>query len=661
MSEDGGGRTNVADGTAGIMAGGDVYDSVVYIVNPDDPPEKRYEVGVRHLEAGIPARARELIADARANGHDNSEVQFHWVLALLSKRAYRDLFPDEREQLARAEEDRDTLGDDEWTQALDVIYELVGCQRDRGRNPGSSLHELGSLGARQRAKIIRHLDHLLTGSLKDNLWAEAQQAASENRLRANRQGRVWAYFELDPIPPRARKPVPKITTLRDRILAVFWTVLFAASTGYLGWLVISHATPLLIIAYLFALAAGYVACRTGLKWRYRWQRLQVKDREHLGVRGLNRAPEGGFASKVDNYFDHYFATYVPQKINRADWIAETAGIKRSLRDEIVEVYREKRVKAGRVEWLIRHLASSVRQRWEKGTLWDYREQYRVSLRTKFSCSVSLAVLVAATLVVIIILAGTALLPTAATTPVLLLSEIQAARRWLDIVYERRRLPEDQREYEQKNLERDRAYQRWKEKLRSTRPLEEEMETWLNADMTVLLGTALKHYGLAWRDILAYAFLQTPSRGCQRGRVSTGHWRYSRYDVRLFLITRDGVRELGTELDFSKITFHGQERNNYRFDAVSSVHVVKRNEYSHKLKLTLTNGPSNEIHVAHLEVAHDEPVENPSMFATMNLEAAGFDHTLHILEGIAAEGKGWIDRDPHAQGESGDSPPETDAA
>ncbi|WP_052372376.1 hypothetical protein [Amycolatopsis taiwanensis] len=633
----------------------------MYMVEPDDPPEKRYAVGVQHLDDGIPARARELIADARAHGYDDSEVRFHWVLALLSKRAYRDLSPDEREQLARIEESRRTLGDNKWTQALDVIYELVGCQRDRGRNPGPVLDELESLGTLQRAKIIRHLDHVLTGSIKDSLWAEARQTANEDRLRANRRDRVWAYFEPDPIPPRVREPAPERTILRDRFLAVVWAVLLTASAGYLGWLVIAHATPLPMVAYLSVLAAGYVAARTGLEWRYRRQRLRVKDREYLGERGVNRAPEGGFANSVDNYFDRYFATYVPQKTNPGDWLAETIGIKRSLRDEIVDLYREKRITAGRVRWLIWHLVKSVQQRWEEGTLWEYREQYRVPLRTKLWCSASLAVLVTATLVVIITAARTALLPAVITAPILVLSGVKAPKRWFDIIYERRRLLEDYREFDQNTLERDAAYERWTEKLRSTRPSENEMANWLNCDMTMLLDEALEHYHLAWRDVLAYAFLLTPSKGCKRARVKRGPWRYSKYKVRLFLITQDGVRELSTKLDFLEITFHGQERHNYRFDAVSSVYVLKKNEYSHELKLTLTNGPSNEIHVAHLEVAHDEPVENPSMFATMNLEAAGFDHTLHILEGIAAEGKGWIDRDPHAQGESGDSPPETDAA
>jgi hypothetical protein len=41
---------------------------------------------------------------------------------------------------------------------------------------------------------------------------------------------------------------------------------------------------------------------------------------------------------------------------------------------------------------------------------------------------------------------------------------------------------------------------------------------------------------------------------------------------------------------------------------------------------------------------DHPDDPP--VAQMSLEAAGFTNTLHILEGIAAEGRNWIKRDPY---------------
>lgn len=655
MNEAVGGTWNIAGGAAGVQAGGDVHDSNVYmgdvryVIQPDDPPEKRYAVGIRHLEENSPSRARDLIREAIARRYDGSEVRFHQVLAVLSGRADRDLTADERRELDRTEERLNTLGNDKWKQALEVIFELRACQRDRRRDPGDVLEKkLRSLDDVPRDKIVRHLDHVLTGSLKDSFWAEMRQSAYDNRVSGNRHSRVWAYFEPDPIGPRTREPARERTTPDDRILAVLWSLLLAGSAGYLGWLVLSLPALLPVVAYPLALAAGYVAARTGLEWRYRWQRRLVKDHEYFGRPGINPTPAGGFADSVGNRFDHYFATYVPGDVNRDDWLAATVGIKRTLRDEIVELYRESRVGVARVNWLIRHLVVEIEQQWEDGTLWQYGEQHRVAPSTKIWCSVSLGVLIPATLIVIVTAARTALLPASFAAFVLLLSGIKTTMRWFDIICERRRLREEQQECVQRMYERETAYQRWTQKLRDTRPTEDEMATWLSCDMTLLLDKALKHYGLPWRDVLEHAFLRKPSKGCQRNRVRHGPWRYSRYDVWLFLITQDGVREFRTELDFREIAFHGQETDNYRFDAVSSVSVVKTGEYSHELTLALTNGDSHTIHVTGVEpldAEPDESEEDSDMLATMNLETAGFPRTMHILEGIAADGKGWIDRTP----------------
>lgn len=599
MNEESSNRINVADGITGIQANGDVYDSTVYIVQEGDSPRKRYEVAVQHLEDGIPAQARELITDAITDGHDGGDVRFHLVLALLSKRAYRDLSPTDRQQLARTEEILDTLDNDEWKRSLDVVYELLACQRERSRNPKSALRRLRMLGDTQRQRIIRHLEHVLTGSAKDNLWEETRQAAEEDRESNDRLGSVWAYFEPKPIPPRAREPAADRTTFRDRALATGYALLATVSIGYLDWIALSPATLLLGFAVPLALAAGCAAAITGLEWYYHSQRLRTKDQQYLGRYGTNQAPEGGFANGVDRSFDYYFSKYVPHGTSREDWLQQTVGIRRNLRDEIAELYREQRIAVGRVNWLIRHLVGKVRKRWENGVLWQYREDHRIAGTTKLWCSASGAIFAASTLLVIATAVRTAPLPSAFATVIFGFAAVKSATRWLDIVGERRRLREEEQEYEQERHERRLAFERWREKLRSTRPSEYKMETWLSCDVTLLLNQALEHYRLAWRDVLAHAVLLTPSRGCQRARATHGLWRYTKYDVRLFLITQEGVRELIAKLDFSRAEFEIQARNNYRFDAVSSVYVAKTDDYSYELRLTLMNGPSHEIEVTGL--------------------------------------------------------------
>jgi hypothetical protein len=140
-----------------------------------------------------------------------------------------------------------------------------------------------------------------------------------------------------------------------------------------------------------------------------------------------------------------------------------------------------------------------------------------------------------------------------------------------------------------------------------------------------------------RDALTHAFPQTPAKNCRRARVTDGPYR-SKYDIRLFLITLDGVREVTSELDFEHIELVYRERTNFRFDAVSSVHVVTPTELSCNLALALMNGEPRDIHVSNYVPADNMSNGIEGSAVEMSLDAIGFAHTLHILEGIAAEGK-----------------------
>lgn len=91
--------------------------------------------------------------------------------------------------------------------------------------------------------------------------------------------------------------------------------------------------------------------------------------------------------------DHYFARYVPRSTGRSVWLADTAGIRRCLRDEIVEVYREQRIGVERIAWLIRYRVGDVRTRWENDTLWNYRRQLATPPATKLLTILGLILLV----------------------------------------------------------------------------------------------------------------------------------------------------------------------------------------------------------------------------------------------------------------------------
>jgi hypothetical protein len=114
----------------------------------------------------VPSRARDLIREAIARGHDGGQVRFHWMLAMLSKRSYRDLTAEERNALGRFTQTVHTYADDAWKRALQAICELLSCLTKSGGDPGLALEELHDLQPLQRDQIVQHLDLVLTGGIK---------------------------------------------------------------------------------------------------------------------------------------------------------------------------------------------------------------------------------------------------------------------------------------------------------------------------------------------------------------------------------------------------------------------------------------------------------------------------------------------------------------
>lgn len=635
---------------AGWVTGSTVLvNSTLYQVAPDASPQEKYEIGVRYLENGVPDRARKHITDAITLRYDSGQVRFHWILAMLSKRSYRDLQPAERQQIADVIDLLPGYADDEWKSALEAICELLESLRSRTDSDGA-LKKLNEARPWLRDKIDRHLDLVLTGTMKDNRWGRIHQKAKLDQHQADRDNRVWAYFQPDPAKPRARDPEPVSISPRAWFITITSSVLLVSAAGKLIQSALALNRLLLTFACATALVASYAGAIYGLRWRYQVMRLRAKERQHTDAGRSRRPPAGGFAAEVDRAFAYYFAKYVPTGVDREEWLVSTAGIHRTLREEIVDIYREKQIKADKIRWLIRYLVADVRSRWSAGTLWDYRSRYRTALSTKlrfFSAVLVLAVSLDAIVTVV-----TPTKPIAmAYFAIALLSGRTAGMHWRHVITECWRFRDEKAESERAYAERVEEFERWSLKLKEARPSENEMEYWLYCDKTVLLGEALRRYQLAWRDVIAHAFLQVPADRYKRAKVPGGPWRYSRYDVRLFLLTQDGVREVAGELDFEHAQFQRQDRQNYSFQQVSSVGVTETTGYRYTLKLTLTNGPTRHIQITEptvVEQEDDENPEDPEKLFRMNLETTGFAHTLHILEGIAAEGRNWINRDPYSK-------------
>jgi hypothetical protein len=91
---------------------------------------------------------------------------------------------------------------------------------------------------------------------------------------------------------------------------------------------------------------------------------------------------------------------------------------------------------------------------------------------------------------------------------------------------------------------------------------------------VLLGRALDHFRLPRSRLKAHAFLEEPGVAVKRARIEGRPWRYARYQLLVFLLAEDGVRQVKANLDFIAGTLTIRERTSYRYDAIVSVRVKR---------------------------------------------------------------------------------------
>ena len=638
----------------GVQAGtvhGDVW---VYQVPEDASPEQKYRIGVNYLDGGMPMKACELINEAIARGYCTSEVWFHWLLAMLSGRTQRQFLDEDLARLRSARQRIPADSGDAWSDGVRLILQLLDSLESLKNDLRLIIKELDELDRAQRDKILRHLELLLKGPLTDQMWARELDRVKSEQKSNDREGRVWMFFEPSPAKPRVRPPRPVSTTVSDWALAITTTGVTVLAVGRIGWILLMHQNVTALLAYLVGVAGGCACVASGLEWRGQVARLQAEDMKFQPpILWFPAAPPGGFANQVDKLFDRYFARYVPDGLDRKAWLAKTVGIRRYLRDEIVEVYRETRVSAKEIAWLVRYRVGRVRHCWQTDELLSYRQKFRVRPATVVVFGFGVAALLLGGGYAIRGAAQAELLSTSLSVFFALVAGLVTAKRWLRIALERRRFAAEQEESQRRLADSFVAYDRWRAKL-APKPTDSQMASWLDCDRKVLVGLAMQHYKLARSDVIADAFLEAPATASKRARVRNGPWRYSKYRILVFLLTTDGVRQVAVDLNFGDGSFHDWARTNYRFDAIAAIRVSETDDHQRTFDLGLVNGESINVRVTESNTAQQlQQGEDADLLSSVALDATGLTNTLHVLEGIAAEGKEWIRREkpggapPHA--------------
>ena len=633
-----------------------ITGDVQLTVGQDASPAEKYKAGTRNLTNGKVSAARRLIWEAMMGEYVNSKVLFHWLVAMLSGRTVQQFSKEEVDQLRLFRSRCTETGGDAWADGVRLIYRLLdsvlpphSTETEPKTDMSLLVEQFDDLGEDQQNMVRPHLELFLTGPLKDEIWGRELKLAQPRQHTGNRLGRAWMFFQPIPAEVVLPQPQPELVTGADRLRMRASAVLFAAAAGYLGWELLWHGAILGLLGYVAGLAGGTAAAANGLEWRFLSERRRLKDEQFRPPNpSAPRSPGDEFADRVDKLFNRYFVRYAPDKTEREYWKAAAAGIRQFHRDEIIEICRSMGFSADQVVWLIRYEVRQLKQRWQKGTLHDYQQWLRPRSGTVAACRAGLAILVLGGFWTILTLFTLrADLPTDALgTAVTLLSAVCAWRYWLRVNLESRRYAADSQEREQRQADIAKEYARWSERLKA-RPKDAEMAVWLESDRTVLLGMALDHFHLPRSRLIAHAFLEEPGVAARRARIEGGLLRYERYRLLIFLLAEDGVRQVRANLDFLTGTLTIRERTNYRYDAIVSVRVLREAQrQTFELRLTAGDPITVQVRDAEPEVIpqdeNAEPMEETEdAQEDADLDVASVTNTLHVLEGVAAEGQKWL--------------------
>jgi hypothetical protein len=615
-----------------------------YILREGADPEEKFQRGLEFLKNGMMESARREISAAVMEGHRTAETRFFLALAIMSGRTFDEVSGEEVRHLQMTEAWEHTPNADDWKAGFQAICRLVEQDGDEAPEKDRPLpEEMSQVSDQVRKMINEHLAQHLKGAGAEQRWVSEQTRAEGGQLARARRHRAWMFFEADPIAPW----IPDVSPIPTR--PATWTQLLGGSALLIyAWIKIGslllrqHDVPG-ILAYLLTLVAVYVVAHHGVEWLYRVRRLRKKVRKYEATHHQPppSPPVGGFAEDVDRRFEYYFNKHTPQRVPRSEWRRQTAAIQKAIREEITTQYRDISTKGPAINWLIRYRVQEVSRRWSNGTLRDYHTSLQVPVVTKAATVAGSAVLLVGAGRAVAVAGRSGPFAATGLTILALIGGWFAAQGWSRLLVDRHLFAAESAERQRLKKECAAEFQRWKNRLKD-RPKDWEMADWLKCDRVLLRQAAMQQYNLKSNHVVTYASIEGRGSGLKQARVRGGPWRYSTYRMVVFIITSGGVRQIQASLNFEKAEFGTQDRFNYRFDAISSVGVLEQPSGRRVFDLRLMGGKSTEIDLltSGSEGLADAEAEDAET-NRVTLDSSGLDRTLHVLEGVAAEGKDWM--------------------
>jgi hypothetical protein len=619
-------------------------DDAQLTVEQDASAETRYKTGLRNLEHGNPGEARRLIWDAMMRDNASNEVLFYWLVAMLSGRTVREFSRDEVDRLRRFQQQRARPGDGPWADAVQLIYRLIEPvlqppgNKDRQRNTSVLDGQFEALGQEQR-DMLRRLDLFLSGPRREEMWRDELERARSSQHSGDRLGRAWKFFHPDPAKVDIPSP-PEYGQPADRRWLRVSAVLFALLTGYVGLELLRQGTILGLLGYVAGLTGGILAAAADLESRSWTARRQA--------RAAAAPPDSDFTReltrRIDKLFQSSFDKYEPVEITRQLWSEAAAGVRQVWRDEIIGICLTSGFSADEVAWLIRHEVWQLKKRWRDGTL--HISQQPLPRRGAIAARGAGLTVMVLGFALALTMAGGHVLGFA----VVLASAVWAWRCWVRVSSEGRRHTAEKEERDRRQADIDEAYRRWNAKL-NDRPSDAEMAAWLDLDRTVLLGEALDQCHLSRSRVIAHGFLEVPLPGARRSQVKGGLPRYQRYQIQMFLLTEDGFRLVRANLSLLTASLDIRSRTSRSYDSITAVHAEPDRRGGQKFEVRLAHDEPIKVRVRDLgaSAGREEQDEDPRASTetgevvddSTGMDAASVENTLHLLDGVAADGRKWL--------------------
>ncbi|MCG8915719.1 hypothetical protein L6E12_07955 [Actinokineospora sp. PR83] len=642
----------------GAIHGDPVFrNESTYNINTDDPPERKEEVALNFLRGGIPRQAEQVLHGLIYSGQATTKRLYHYVLAVLSERSLAEI--DERvfTNLRDAFRISADFPPDTWRTALDVVDKLVIAAQKQEDDvfdvtEPEAVRRFDDLPAARRAEINRHLGLILTGVRDERLRSATIQRISAERLGAGRIERAWKFFQADPAPPRPATAgrVPLAEDNRQRLLIGGGAVVVGVAAGLaaLG----TGNIALVVLGLFLALSGGYAAVRFGGE----------REAERLRIRQLRARHAHPTVPKRPVSPGHWVSTAFVQEVHSrvearfqherphepGDWRGDTQGYRDHLKDRLVWLYGNAQVKPAEIDWLMRWHAKRVRDEWRSGALAAKRHGQESAVASPPALAAGIA---AAVVGVALLVAGGG-----AVAAVLLAGgAFYAGRAAWESVGARLRQRTEQVEEDTLFRAEQRGHQEWIE-LMADRPTDDEMGRWLELDRMFLWMWVVEMYRLSPHDVIANVILTEGAPKAARARVSGGPPRFSRYQVTIFLLTGNGVRQVSVDLDFLQGGYGNERRRAYRYDVLGSAAIVEAGPRSktdqkgasvmggRKFTLSLLDQNSVEVVVRDFDDIIDFEREDGDRLMRMALETSGIAHALHVLEAVTAEGSTWLTRE-----------------